>query len=433
MLARAGLALAAGALIMGAASAAEAPPAPNPAWTNKACTYGNFLADTWRPKPAFAGQTSAPAIHTTTPFKVEAFAEGLVHPWSLAFLPDGGMLVSERPGRMRIIGKDGRLGDPLTGLPPMTSAAGEGLHDIILDPDFRHNRLIYFTYFAPPAGEPARAATQKEWTAWLALSAADREAHKIGVERISRARLSDDGRSLEQVTKLLDGGDRRIVAARDGTLYVTAATTSGNGLTSIDGPQYLSNDYGKILRIRTDGSTPPDNPFVSKPGARAEIFALGFRDPEGAALNPATGELWTVEHGPRGGDELNVIHKGHNYGYPAISYGREYSQELINGGLTAKPGMDQPVYYWVPSIAPSGLLFYTGKLFPEWKGSLFLGSQAGRHLVRLTLKGGRVTGEERLLGDRCKRIRDVRQGPDGALYLLTDEDAGQVLRITPGS
>ena len=404
------------------ASAAEAP----------VCQPSPYAADQYFPAPAFADQTRAPAPAQGSSFKTEVFASGLVHPWSLAFLPDGRMLVTERPGRMRIIDESGRLSEPIAGLPPFVTVAAEGLHDVALDPDFAHNRLIYFSYFGALPGAGASSPTFKAWVDWLKLSPAERETHKLGVETVARARLSQDGRSLADVKVILQGANRRLVFARDGTLLVTSATPAGVGVLSDDGPLRLDTPYGKVLRIRTDGSPPRDNPFIGRPGARPEVFAVGLRDPEGATLDPGTGDLWTVEHGPRGGDELNHIRAGRNYGYPAISYGREYSEQLIDGGITAKAGLEQPIYFWTPSIAPSGLLFYTGTLFPDWRGDIFAGAMAGHHLMRLVMRGGKVKAEEDLLVERCKRIRDVRQGPEGALYILTDEDAGEVLRLTPG-
>ncbi len=402
-----------------------------PAADTDRCKASPFAADQYFPTPAFPNQTRAPAPAPGAPFDLQVLATGLEHPWKIAFLPDGRMLVSERAGRLRIVGQDGALSEPIAGLPPLMTAAGEGLHDVTLDPDFAHNRLIYFSYFAPPPGKPARAAPLQEWLDWLKLSPADRETHKVGIEMVARARLSDDGRSLQAVKVILQGANRRIVFAPDGSLFVTSATPAGANIDTDDTPQRLANPYGKVLRIMPDGSIPKDNPWAGKPGARSEIYAIGFRDPEGAAINPATGELWTVEHGPRGGDELNRVRAGLNYGFNVISYGREYTTKPVSGGITAKEGLEQPIYFWTPSIAPSGLLFYTGELFPQWKGDVFVGAQAGKHLVRLVLKDDKVVAEESLLADRCRRIRDVRQGPEGALYLLTEEQDGEIWRLTP--
>jgi aldose sugar dehydrogenase len=342
------------------------------------------------------------------------------------------MLVTERPGRMRIVTADGMLSEPLAGLPAIRSVGAEGLHDVVLDPHFDANRFIYFTYFAPPPGAAPGPIPISDYGPWVRQPPAARNAQPIGLERVACARLSDDEKSLQDVTVIDAAGNRRLVFARDGTLLVTTGTPGGPGVPIDDEPQRLTAFFGKVLRINADGSIPKDNPWLHTQGARADIYARGLRDAEGAAINPSTGELWTVEHGPKGGDELNIVRARRNYGYPVITYGRMYSGEPIGHGLTAKRGMDQPVYFWVPSIAPSGLLFYTGDLFREWQGNLFVGALAGKHLVRLVFDGKRVVAEESLLAELGKRIRDVRQAPDGSLIVLTDEDAGAILRIRPG-
>ena len=403
--------------------AATAPPVDR-------CTLSNFWRDTYRPAPAFPGQTLAPAPAMPSQFRVDVLAKGLVQPWALAFLPDGRMLVTERPGRMRIVSGDGTLSVPLEGLPPIKTVAGEGLHDVLLDRQFATNRIVYFTYFAPLA-DGVLTGELPAWRAWIELPAGEHEAKPYGYSRLARARLSADATRLEDVQVILDGANRRIIQTDDGRLFVLGAAPVG-GLQAVDDePQRPGNTYGKVLRINADGSIPQDNPWVGKQGVRPEIFALGQRDQEGGTLHPVTGELWTVEHGPRGGDELNVVRPGRNYGFPLISYGRNYSADLISGGKTAQEGLEQPVYFWTPSIAPSGLLFYTGVLFPDWRNSLFVGGLGSKRLVRLELSGERVVAEEPLLVDRCRRIRDVRQGPEGALYVLTAEDDGELLRITP--
>jgi glucose/arabinose dehydrogenase len=330
---------------------------------------------------------------------------------------------------MRTVSPTGVLSEPITGLPVIKVIAGEGLHDVVLDPRFSRNRLLYFSYYAPLPGDVP--PTIESWSAWLKRPAGTHASAPYGYERVARARLSNDNRSLESVEVVLEGADRRIVFARDGKLFVTAAPPAGGGIPVDDEPQRLENTYGKVLRVHPDGRVPPDNPFAGQSNARPEIYAYGLRDMEGAALHPRTGELWTIEHGPRGGDEVNIIRPGRNYGFPVISYGREYSGQLINGGRTSQTGMEQPVYFWTPSIAPSGLLFYTGKLFPEWQGNLFVGAMAGKRLIRLVLDGERVIAEEPLLVDRGKRVRDVKQGPDGALYVITAENAGELLKLTP--
>jgi len=420
------LAVASALTILSAAEAAA--PAASPPVDR--CVMSRFWSDTYRPTPAFPNQTRAPAPTKPSQFKVEVLAAGLVHPWSLAFLPDGRMLVTERPGRMRIVSQDGKLSPPIQGLPPIKVVAGEGLHDVLLDRQFATNRFVYFTYFAPLA-DGVLKGEQPAWQAWIEMPAGEHQAKEYGYSRLARARLSTDGTRLEDVKVLLDGADRRVIQLADGKLLALGAAPVG-GLQDVDDePQHRENSYGKVLRINADGSIPEDNPWVGKPGTRPEIFAIGQRDQEGGALHPSTGELWTVEHGPRGGDELNIVRRGRNYGFPLISYGRNYSGNPILNGKTAQEGLEQPVYFWTPSIAPSGLLFYTGTLFPQWRNSVFVGGMAGKRLVRLELSGERVVAEEPLLVDRCRRIRDVRQGPEGALYVLTEEEDGELLRITP--
>jgi glucose/arabinose dehydrogenase len=373
------------------------------------CERSRFAGDTYFPAPAFEGQTRAPEAAASA-YAVEVVASGLAHPWSLAFLPEGGMLVTERPGAMRIVAADGAVSAPIAGVPEVVQASLSGLTDVRLDPDFAANRTLYFnlTTLAPGETEPGQ------------------NARSIG--RTLRARLSASGDALEDVTVLREGTSpaRRLVAAPDGTLILT----SGTGIVSGPEPRALDRDPGKVLRINTDGSIPADNPFADQDGALPELYDVGHRDPEGATLD-LEGRLWTVEHGPRGGDELNLIRPGADYGHGHVSYGREYDEKLINDGATAEDGIEQPVYFWTPSIGPSGLLFYAGDLFPDWRGDVFVGSMPMKHLIRLEMADGRVVAEEKLLWDFCERIRDVRQGPDGALYVLTDEDDGKLLRIVP--
>jgi glucose/arabinose dehydrogenase len=252
---------------------------------------------------------------------------------------------------------------------------------------------------------------------------------------VARAKLSADDKQLEDLKVLLnaEGTLGRVIQAPDGTLLATSTIPAGLGINSVDWPQpqALDSNMGKILRINTDGSIPKDNPFVGRAGAHPEIYALGFRDVQGVAIHPTTGKLWTAEHGPRGGDEINAVALGKNYGFPVIGYGREYSGKPINGDKTAQEGMEQPVYFWTPDIAPSGITFYTGSLFPAWKDDLFVAELVGRTLVRLVLNGERVVAEERLLTELNTRIRGVNQGPDGALYVMTDGANGKILRLTP--
>jgi len=359
-------------------------------------------------------QAQAPRSPTPKPLKaavrVETVAGGLEHPWALAFLPDGRMLVTERPGHLRIVERDGRISEPLAGVPEVLARGQGGLLDVALDPRFADNRLVYLSYSEPGAGGAAGTAVARG--------------------RLGEGRLEDVRVIYQQQPKVrssLHFGSR-LVFARDGTLFVT----QGDRGAYRDGAQDLSVGFGKIVRIKPDGSVPRDNPFVGRAGVRPEIWSYGHRNVQSAALHPKTGRLWTVEHGARGGDELNRPEAGKNYGWPVITYGIDYSGATIGEG-TAKPGMEQPVYYWDPVIAPSGMTFYTGDAFPDWKGSLLIGSLQPGLLVRLTLEDGKVAREERYLGELRERIRDVRQGPDGLLYLLTDSSDGRILRVRPAA
>ena len=360
------------------------------------------------------GQAEAPRSPTpapvSAPVRVQTVAGGLEHPWGLAFLPDGRMLVTERPGRLRIVGRDGRLSEPLAGVPQVLARGQGGLLDVALDPRFADNRLVYLSYAEPGEGGTAGTAVARG--------------------RLGEGRLEDVRVIYRQQPKVVGSNHfgSRLVFARDGTLFVT----QGDRYDYRDGAQDLSVGFGKIVRINPDGSVPRDNPFVGRAGARPEIWSYGHRNVQGAALHPQTGQLWTAEHGARGGDELNRPEAGKNYGWPVITYGVDYSGARIGEG-TAKPGMEQPVYYWDPVIAPSGMTFYTGDAFPDWKGSIFIGSLRPGLLVRLTLADGRVAREERYLADLRERIRDVRQGPDELLYLLTDSRDGRILRVMPAA
>jgi glucose/arabinose dehydrogenase len=360
-------------------------------------------------KPAFAGQTRAPGVHSATAYEVITVASGLEKPWALQFLPDGRMLVTEKPGRMRIVTSDGKLGAPISGVPQVAYKGQSGLWDIALDPNFAKNHTLFFSYMEPREGAGPGLAVASAQLADNALS---------NVKVIFRAQPGYSG-------LLNDGG--RIVIMPDGTLFVTV----GDRFDLMDDAQKLDNDIGKIVHINKDGTPAKGNPFTGKPGALPEIWSYGHRNPEGAAINPVSGKLWTVEHGPRGGDEINAPEPGKNYGWPVITYGIDYNGMPIKGGITQHEGMEQPLYYWDPVIAPSGMMFYTGTLFPEWKNNLFIGGLRGQHLARLVLNGKRVVGEERLLADQHHRIRDVRQGPDGAIYVLTDETNGLILKLWP--
>ena len=343
--------------------------------------------------------------------EVQTAASGLVHPWSLAFLPDGRMLVTERPGRMRIVTAEGQLSSPLKGVPEVWASGQGGLLDVIIDKSYAQNNTVYFCFAERTAGG--------------------------GRTAVARAKLNDANGRLDDVKIIfrqegpLSSGNHygcRIVQANDGNLFVTL----GEHFNYRNEAQNLGNHLGKLIRIAPDGSVPADNPFVGRGDAKPEIWSYGHRNEQGLAINPASGDLWEIEHGPRGGDEVNIIGKGKNYGWPVIGYGIDYSGAKIHES-TAREGMEQPIKYWVPSIAPSGMAFYTAKLFPKWTGSLFTGALAGKMLVRLSLNGNTVTGEERLLQNLNERIRDVRQGADGALWLLTDNSAGRILRVSPAA
>jgi len=359
--------------------------------------------------PAFAGQTRAPGVRTEATLVSTVVAAGLEHPWSLALLPDGRWLVTERPGRLRIITADGQKGEPVTGLPAVSARGQGGLFEVAVGPTFASDRLIYWAYAEPREGGNATA--------------------------VARGRLSDDGAKVETVQVIFRamptydvdkhfGG--ALAFAPDGKLFITLGERS-------DAPmrpqaQDLGSHMGKVIRINADGSVPADNPFVQTAGARPEIWSLGHRNVQGVAIRP-DGQVWTIEHGTRGGDEVNHDRAGVNYGWPIIAYGIEYAGGAINGGITARDGLEQPVYYWDPVIAPGGATFYEGAMFPGWRGNLLVAGLKEKHIARLVLENDRVVGEERLLTDQGERIRDVAVGPDGAVWAITDETDGKLVRL----
>lgn len=379
-------------------------------------------------KPTFPGQTRACAVKSETAFEVTVVAKGLNRPWAVEPLPNGDFLITEKAGQMRIVSAKGEIGQPLGGLlpagqggvsetsgqgglPPITARQQGGLLDVALSPNFESDRTIFWSFSEQRTGGSGTS--------------------------VARGRLSEDRKNLEEVRIIFramptyENGlhfGSRLAFGPDGKLYITL----GDRFDRPNRPkvQELDNHLGKIIRINADGSVPEDNPFVKQQGAMPEIWTLGHRNLQSAAFDEQ-GRLWTVEHGPRGGDELNLIEKGKNYGWAIVSFGQEYSGQAIPGAVTQKEGYVDPVYYWDPVIAPSGMEIYTGSAFPEWRGSFFIGGLATQRLARLVVKDNRVVGEEHLLTDRGQRIRDVRQGPDGALYIVTDEGSGELWRIAP--
>lgn len=361
--------------------------------------------------PAFAGQTRAPEQRSAFSVRAETIAEGLDHPWAIEFLPGGRILVTELSGQMRVVTRAGAISPPIAGIPAVDARRQGGLLDVALSPTFATDRLIYWSY-AEPRGNGRNATS------------------------VARGRLSDDVTRVENVQVIfrqqpawestLHFGSR-LVFDREGHLFVTLGERSERESRPL--AQDLNGLLGKVVRINPDGAIPADNPFHGRADARAEIWSYGHRNVQGATLNPDTGRLWTIEHGPRGGDEVNAPQAGLNYGWPTITYGEEYSGDPIGEGITQREGMEQPIYYFDPVIAPGGMLFYQGALFPEWRGDLVIASLAGA-VVRLELDGERVIGEERVLTD-IGRVRDVKEAEDGAIWLITDEDEGRLMRATP--
>lgn len=360
--------------------------------------------------PAFENQTRAPRAESGVEIAVERIAR-LEEPWSLAFLPDGRLLVSERAGRLRIVTRNGQVSEPVAGVPPVDARNQGGLLGVAVSPSFASDRLIYWSY-AEPRGQGRNGTS------------------------VARARLSADGARLENVQVIFrqtppwqSNGHfgSALVFDRDGRLFVTLGDRQRDDSRGL--AQELTGHIGKVVRINPDGSAPADNPFVGAAGARPEIWSYGHRNVQGADLHPSTGELWTVEHGPQGGDEINIARAGRNYGWPVITYGEEYDGRPVNAGVTAREGMEQPLYYWDPVIAPGDMDFYRGSLFP-WRDDLLIAGLRVEELVRLELDGDRVAGEERFaLG--IGRIRDVQESEDGALWVITDEEDGGVYRLTP--
>lgn len=345
--------------------------------------------------------------------EVTALTDELNQPWGLDFLPDGRMIVTEKPGRLRIVTRDGKLSMPIAGVPRVRDAGQGGLLDVTLHPDFGENRLVYISYTEP--GTDGANATA------VARGRLDRrEAALSDVEIVFR--------QTPQLRGVRHYGSR-IAFAPDGAMFVTLGDRARRSYRVR--AQDLTSHLGKVVRLRPDGSVPADNPFANRSGALPEIWSYGHRNIQGAAIHPVTGKLWTIEHGPRGGDELNIPEPGRNYGWPVVSHGLEYSGELVGSGQKRMPGMEDPIAVWTPVIAPGGMMFYRGDLFSAWKGNLLISGLRSRALVRLELAGRRVVREERLLESLGHRIRDVAVGPEGAVHAVTDERDGKILRLTP--
>ena len=361
-------------------------------------------------QPVSANQIRVAGVRTRFAYHVTIVSNNLNHPWGLAFLPDGRMMVSERPGSVRIVTNTGTVGNPIANIPVVRTGGEGGLLDLKLDPDFASTRLVFWTYVEPNGNS--------------------------GINCVGRGRLSMDESSFENVQVIYRGNTpygsqnhngSRMLFDNNGLLYVSFGEGFDNNIRVK--AQDLSSNLGKIIRINKDGTPAAGNPFTTTSGALPEIFSLGHRNPQGLAINLQTGQLWESEHGPQAGDELNLIQAGHNYGWPQIAYGLEYSGAVVGNG-TQQAGMDQPVYYWDPAIAPSGMIFYTGTLIPEWQNNLFITALRGTHIIRLVLNNNGVIGEERLLADQNQRFRNIIQGPEGALYAITDQDAGRIYKIS---
>lgn len=358
--------------------------------------------------PAFPGQTRIGGVTTTTPFEGRAISTGLRKPWGITAMPDGRLLITEKGGTMRIATTAGVLSEPITGLPAVNDAGQGGLLGLTLDPAFATNRTVYWTF--------------SERTADGNLTA------------VAKGTLSSDEKRMEGATVIYRAAPgyngnlhygSRILFDRSGNLFISTGERSDR--VTRPQAQQLNSALGKVIRITTSGQPAAGNPFIGNANARPEIYSYGHRNVQGLAIHPETGDLWENEFGPRGGDELNRIEPGKNYGWPTITYGLEYSGERIGEALTQKPGLEQPVYYWDPVLSPSGMTFYSGTAMPEWKNNLFIAGLNSNHIARLVISGNKVTGEERLLAGEGQRFRDVTQGTDGALYAVTDE--GRLYRI----
>jgi glucose/arabinose dehydrogenase len=392
----------------------DAPPAPEAAATaSVVASVEDRPPNNTAFQAAFEGQTRAPKITSSATLEVSTVATGLKQPWALELLPDGRMLVTERGGSLRIVAADGTLSEPAKGLPTVVNDMQGGLLDVALDPQFETNKTIFWSYSEPRPGGNGTA---------LARGVLVEDAKGLRVEQVKRL-----FQQMPTFDSFLHYGSR-IVFAPDGKLFLTLGE---RGLPDARGQsQDLGSHFGKVIHLNADGSVPQDNPFVGKEGAKPEIWSYGHRNVQAAALD-LQGRLWTIEHGPRGGDELNLPEPGKNYGWPVIGYGIDYSGEKMHDA-SQQAGLEQPVYYWDPVIAPGGMLFYSGTAVPEWKGDVFVGGLGSMKLVHLKLANDRVVGEEWLLTDIKARLRDIKEGPDGSLYVLADAgETASVLRLTP--
>jgi glucose/arabinose dehydrogenase len=358
--------------------------------------------------PAFQGQTRINGVQTTTPYQGDIITSALTSPWGIANLPDGRFLITLKAGQMCIVTSAGVVSNPITGIPAVNNNGQGGLLDVCIDPDFASNRMVYWTFIRSVGGGNAVA--------------------------VAKGRLSNDETVIESPNIIYNSTTAsagtvnygsRIIFDSTGNLLVSFGDLFTTGIR-IEA-QSVSSSIGKVLRITTNGSAAPGNPVFSQPGALPGLYTMGHRNPQGLAIHPVTGDIWESEHGPRGGDEINRLQPGSNYGWPIISYGIEYSGQAVGAGIQQQEGMEQPVYYWDPVVSPSGITFYSGNKVPEWENNLFLCSLTQTHIIRLVIENNRVTGEERLLADQNQRFRDITQGSDSALYAITD--AGRLYRI----
>lgn len=381
--------------------------------------------------PTFEGQTRAPLAPKSAGYVVSDFVTGLNRPWAMAHMPNGKMIVTEVPGRIRVIAPDGTVSDPVEGVPAVRAWGSRGLNDIILDPDFERNRRLYFAYLAAPAGVESDNSDERyeifnaERQEWNPLSREEKAANPWGHWRVASATLSEDEESISDLRIVIETVPTRMAFDDTGKLLITTQRKSPMGEPD------LKSTLGMVLRLNPDGSVPDDNPFIGNGDVNDMAYVIGLRNSNSLEKNPDTNEFWVADQGPTAGDELNVIVAGKDYGWPYVSYGRMGENKPVGTGLTTKPGTEQPIYYWSPvSMAPSDMMFYTGDMFPQWKGNLFLTGLSSMHMSRLVLAGDHVVGEERLLGEPGHRLRHVSQGADGAIYVLEDMPNPRILKLT---